>query len=136
MPSNATLAITELAAKLTPVAPVRTGRAALETTGAALPVITIWNQSDTPTPDQAYCSPSYRRALQIEIKFAADASFDVAMNDYLSAVRTALKPVVGEFPLKNVVGMRETGVAFLYPADNGSIAAIQISIEFDYLEFF
>lgn len=135
--SDAALARQELAALLTAIAPVRTGRAALETTSATLPVITLWNTGETQATDQGYGAPAYTRSLTLEYKATASAAYDDALDTVLRAIRLALKPPLGGSPLTHALALRETSVRFFAPdlSQGGSeIAVLQITFEIDYLE--
>lgn len=136
--SDIALARAELVARLTPMAPVRTGRAALETTSAALPVIVLWSTGDSPAADQGYGAPLYTRQLTLEYKTSASAAYDDDLDAALSAVRAALKPVLGESLLPHAIALRETSARFYAPdiSDTGvsRIAVLQITFEIDYLE--
>lgn len=136
--SDIALARAELAALLTPIAPVLTGRAALETTSAALPVITIWDISDSPAQPQNYGATQHTRQLTAEYKAIASADYDAALDAALHDIRVALKPPIGKSVLSHATAIRETAVRFFAPAitEQGasSIASLQISYEVDYLE--
>ena len=135
--SDASLAIAALATAVTAVAPVRTGRAALETTSATLPVITIWSTDDRPATDNSGYGPLlYTRTLVVEVKTAATESYHSGLDDALTGIRRALQTSPGNpFPLDGYAkGLRQTAVRFFAPADNGAIAAMQVTLEIDYLE--
>lgn len=135
MSSNATLAMTALAAKLATVATVRQNRAALETTSATLPVITLISQSDARTAEQDYDSWMYTRRAVIEYKALASTAYQTSMDDALKAIRAVLVPDTGGAWLSGYAqDLRDTGATFYHPADNGSDCALQVNIEFDYLE--
>ena len=134
--SDATLAIADLANKLAVVGEVRVGRAALETTTAVLPVVSIWSTEDRPAADQSYCAPAYTRALTVEVKIKADAAFGDALDGVLTALRAALKPVIGQPPLQGALALREIAARFYAPADNGDVAVVTVQFELDYLERF
>lgn len=137
--SNATLAIADLATKLAAVAPVRTGRAALETTSAALPVITIWSTSDRPADEQGYgYALQYTRSVIIECQIAASAAYHDALDTVLTGIRRALQqdwrnvsPLSG-----HATSLRQNTASFYIPADNSTVAVVQVALEFDYLERF
>jgi hypothetical protein len=137
--SDATLAMADLAAKLAAVAPVRMGRAALETTSAGLPVITIWSTPDRPSDDQGYGrNRQYTRAVTIEMKVAATDTYDAVLDNALSAIRQSLTTELRDgSPLSGyATAIREGTATFFAPGDNGETAAIQVTLEFDYLERF
>lgn len=138
MSSDIALARAELAALLTTIAPVLTGRAALETTSATLPVITIWDISDSPAQQQGYATTQHTRQLTAEYKAVASADYDADLDEVLHDIRAALKPTLGESVLPHATAIRETAVRFFAPAITeagaSSIAALQISFEIDYLE--
>ena len=134
--SDATLAIADLANKLAVVGEVRVGLAALETTSAELPVISIWSTEDRPAVDQNYCAPAYTRMVTVEVKILAEEAFGDALDGVLTAIRAALKPVLGQSPLQGALAVRETLARFFAPADNGQIAVVNVQFEFDYLERF
>ena len=129
---------TELAALLDPVASVRIGRAALETTSATLPVITLWSTSDNPATDQGYHATQHTRQMTLEYKTAATATYDEDLDAALRSIRLALKPPIGEPILPHATAVRETGARFFHPeiSDTGAsrIAILQITFEIDYLE--
>lgn len=137
--SNATLALAELATQLTTVAPVRTGRAALETTSAELPVITIWSTEDRPANDQGYgYALQFTRAVTIECKLAATSAYHDALDTILTAVRRALRDdLMSGSPLSGyATALRQNAARFFAPADGSDIAVVQVTLEFDYLERF
>lgn len=135
--SDIALARAELAALLTPIAPVRTGRAALETTSATLPAITLWSTGDQPAADQGYAAPAYTRTTVLEYKAAATATYDADLDAALRRVRQALKPTIGSPPLNHALAIRETAVRFFAPDPTqpaGDTAVMQVTFEIDYLE--
>ena len=135
MSSNATLAMSALATKLAAVATVRQNRAALETTSATLPIITLVSQSDTRAGEQDYDKWLYTRRAVIEYKIAATSIYQTSLDDALKAIRAALVPDTGGIWLSGYAqDLRDTGATFYHPADNGSDCALQVNIEFDYLE--
>jgi len=137
--SNATLALADLATKLKPVAAVRTGRAALETTSAELPVITIWSTDDRPAEDQGYgYALQFTRAVTMECKLAATSAYHDALDTILTAVRRALREdLMSGSPLSGyATALRQNAARFFAPADGSDIAVVQVTLEFDYLERF
>ena len=137
--SDATLAIAALKTALQSVATVLTGRAALETTSATLPVITIWSTSDQPAAEQGYgYALQYTRSVTIEYKATAGAGFHDDLDTALSAIRRALKNELTDgSPLSGyATALRQNTATFFAPADNSAIAVVQITLEFDYLERF
>lgn len=137
--SDATLALAALATKLRPVAAVRTGRAALETTSAELPVITIWSTDDRPAEDQGYgYALQFTRAVTIECKLAATSAYHDALDTILTAVRRALREdLMSGSPLSGyATALRQNAARFFAPADGSDIAVVQVTLEFDYLERF
>lgn len=135
--SDASLAIAALADALTAVAPVRIGRAALETTSATLPVITLWSTDDRPSADPGYGPVmQYTRTVVIEAKAAATETYHTALDDALTGIRRALQTGPSNpFPLSGYArALRQTGVRFFAPADNGEVAILQLTLEIDYLE--
>ena len=135
--SDASLAIAALATAVTAVAPVRTGRAALETTSAALPVITIWSTDDRPSADPGYGSAmQYTRTVVVEVKAAATETYHTALDDALTGIRRALhpNPIDPTLLAGYATAVRQTGVRFFAPADNGAVAVLQLTLEIDYLE--
>jgi len=135
--SDASLAIAALETALAAVAPVRTGRAALETTSATLPVITLWSTNDHPVTDNSSYGPLlYTRTLVIEVKIAATESYHSDLDDALTGIRRALQTSPGNpFPLSGYAKiLRQTGVRFFAPADNSETAVLQLTLEIDYLE--
>jgi len=137
--SDATLALADLAAKLAVVAPVRAGRAALETTSADLPVITIWSTEDRPADDQGYgYAMQFTRAVTIESKQSATATYHDALDTVLTAIRRALREdMMSGSPLSGyATALRQNAARFFAPADGSEIAVVQVTLEFDYLERF
>jgi len=137
--SNATLALADLAAKLAVVAPVRTGRTALETTSVVLPVITIWSTEDRPADDQGYgYAMQFTRAVTIESKQSATATYHDALDTVLTAIRRALREdMMSGSPLSGyATALRQNAARFFAPADGSEIAVVQVTLEFDYLERF
>lgn len=137
--SDATLALADLAAKLATVATVRTGRAALETTSAALPIITIWSTEDRPADDQGYgYAMQFTRAVTIECKLAATPAYHDALDTVLTAIRRALREdLMSGAPLSGyATALRQNAARFFCPADGSEIAVVQVTLEFDYLERF
>lgn len=137
--SDATLALADLATKLKPVAAVRTGRAALETTSAELPVITIWSTEDRQAADQGYgYALQFTRAVTIECKLAATSAYHDALDTILTAVRRALREdLMSGSPLSGyATALRQNAARFFAPADGSDIAVVQVTLEFDYLERF
>ena len=133
--SNITLAIAALATALGAVATVRTGRAALETTSATLPVITLVSLSDGRATDQDYDAWTYTRRAVIEYKVAATATYPTTLDTALQAIRAVLVPAIdGTWLGGYALALRDAGVTFLHPEPNGTDAALQISIEIDYSE--
>ncbi len=137
--SDATAAITALALKLSAVASVRVGRAALETTSATMPVITLWSTQDQPAADQGYgYAMQFTRTVMLEYKSSAADGFNEDLDAALSAIRLALKnELMDGSPLSGyAIALRQNGANFFAPADNGDIAIVQMTLEFDYLERF
>lgn len=135
--SDASLAMAALATALTAVAPVRTGRAALETTSATLPVITLWSTSDEPAAEQGYgAATQYTRTVVIEAKVFPTAAYHDALDTVLTGIRRALKPDLLNPDLLGgyATALRQTGARFFAPADNGAVALLQLTLEIDYLE--
>lgn len=126
----------ELAALLTPIAPVRMGRAALETTSAELPVITLWSTGDTPTDQTAAGLAEYARALTLEYKITAADDYDDDLDDALHAIRAALRRRIGIPSLPHATDLQETSARFFAPADGSNIAVLQITFNLTYLERF
>lgn len=137
--NDATQALAVLATKLKTVAAVRTGRAALETTSAELPVITIWSTDDRPAADQGYgYAVQFTRAVTIECKLAATSAYHDALDTILTAVRRALREdLMSGSPLSGyATALRQNAARFFAPADGSDIAVVQVTLEFDYLERF
>lgn len=133
---SATLALADLETKLGTLATTRVGRAALETTSATLPVITLVSLRDTLAAEQLYDATAiYTRQAVIEYKCAATSTYHETLNTALTAIRALLGADAGDAWLGgNALGLRETGATFYHPAGNGADAAIQVAIEFDYIE--
>lgn len=137
--SDATLALADLATKLAAVAPVLTGRAALETTSATLPVITVWSTDDRPADDQGYgYAVQFTRSVTLECKQTATATYHDALDTVLTAVRRALRDdITSGAPLSGyATALRQNAARFFAPADGSDIAVVQVTLEFDYLERF
>lgn len=137
--SAITSAMANLATALGAVAPVRTGRPALGTTAAPLPVITLISLSDGRATDQDYDTWTYTRRAVIEYKWDATAAYPAAMDTALKAIRAVLVPAstgatVGQWLGGHARDVRETAVNFLHPETNGTDAALQVSIDIDYSE--
>jgi len=138
MSSNATLAIRNLVTKLGTVGTVRTGRSALETTSADLPIMTVRSLGDALAAEQIYADRSYTRRVGIEavLDVSTTAAYHEALDDRLSAIRAVIIPDVttaywlGGYALD----VRETGATMLHPADNSGLAVVQVALEFDYVE--
>jgi len=131
-----TSAMTALATALGAVATVRTGRTALETTSAPLPVITIASLTDARAAEQNYDAWTYTRSAVIEYKLAAAATYPAAMDAALKAIRAVLvqSSTTGQWLGGHALAVRETAVTFLHPEPNGTDAAVQVSIDIDYSE--
>lgn len=137
--SDATLALADLATKLAVVASVRTGRAALETTSADLPVITIWSTDDRPAEDQGYgYAVQFTRSVTIECKQAATSAYHDALDTTLTAIRRVLRDdLMSGSPLSGyATALRQNAARFFAPAEGSGIAVVQVTLEFDYLERF
>lgn len=137
--SDITLARAELASLLAQIAPVRTGRDALETTSATLPVIVLWSTGDTTNNQSGFTSPDHTRAITLEYKVKASAAHDDDLDTALSAIRSALAPSSALAALPHATALRETSARFFAPdlSQGGSdIAVLQINLEIDYLERF
>lgn len=132
--SDIKLARAELAALLSSIAPVRMGRAALETTSAPLPVITLWSTGDTPTDLTSGSVAEYTRTLTLEYKTTASEDYDDALDDALSDLRAALFIGIGATPLDHATRIQETSARFFAPADGSAIAVLQLTLELTYLE--
>lgn len=129
-----TAALSALATKLAAVAPVRTGRAALETTSATLPVLTLLSQTDLPAVEQMYGAPAYTRRLIAEYKCTADDQYPAQWNVALTALRAALAPDAdGQWLGGHALDLRASSASFFHPADNGTDCYLQLGIEIDYL---
>jgi hypothetical protein len=127
-------AIAALKAQLATVYTTRTGRTALETTSATLPVITLYSTGDTSAADQDYSDLTFTRRLTIEAKIAATATYDSTLDDALAAIRAVINPdaLTGEWWGGNALRVQETNAAFFAPAPNSNEAVLQINLEFDY----
>lgn len=136
--SDATLARDELVGRLSSIAPVRIGLAALETTSALLPVLVLWSTGEPPPIERNGFASTHTRSLTLEYKTAATQDYESDLNTALRAIRAALNPPMGEPPLPSAIDLRETSVRFFHPAisEQGAsrIAVLQITLELDYLE--
>jgi hypothetical protein len=91
--SDITSAMAALATALSAVAPVRVGRAALETTSATLPVITITPIRDDRADNQESAGSwfqTWERTVAIEGIVVGTAAWATAIDDLLDRVRRAL----------------------------------------------
>ena len=131
---SAKAAIAALKAQLATVYTTRTGRAALETTSATLPVITIYSTVDARAVDQDYSDLTFTRRLTIEVKIAATSTYDDTLDDALAAIRAVIQPdtLTGAWWGGNALRVEETNAAFFAPAPNSNEAVLQINLEFDY----
>lgn len=136
--SNITLARAELAAMLASIAPVRTGLAALETTSADLPVITLFSTGETVSGEQEYgVDVTYTRALTIEYKTTASADYDDDLEGVLSAIRATLKSPDGDPVIPHALNVRDTGARFFAPdlsRGGSSMAVLQMTLEIEYVD--
>lgn len=137
MSSDASLAIADLATKLSAVAPVRTGLTATETTSATLPVITVFSTNDAPVNGVQGRGHEYTRTLVIEYKAAA-SSFGDGLDTALNLIRKALRlDLATSISLGGYANqLRQTGARFFITENNSDTAIIQVTLEFDYLEKF
>jgi len=131
---SAKAAIAALKSQLATVYPTLTGRAALETTSATLPVITLYSTSDARAVDQDYGELIFTRRMVIEVKIIAVAAYDSVLEDVLSMIRAAINQdtLTGEWWGGNALRVQETSSAFFAPALNSNEAVLQINLEFDY----
>jgi len=131
---SAKAAIAALKVQLATVYTTRTGRAALETTTATLPVITIYSTGDARAADQDYSDLTFTRRLTVETKIAATSTYDDTLDDALAAIRAVIQPdtLTGEWWGGNALRVEETSAAFFAPAPNSNEAVLQITLEFDY----
>lgn len=134
---SAKAAIAALKTQLATVYTALTGRAALETTSAILPVITIYSTGDVRAAEQDYDDLTFTRRLTVEVKIAATAAYDDTLDDALAALRAAIQPdatgaTAGEWWGGNALRVQETNAAFFAPPPHGKEAVLQINLEFDY----
>ena len=131
---SAKSAIAALKVQLATVYTTLTGRAALETTSSTLPIITIYSTGDSHAADQDYSDLTFTRRLTIEVKIAATATYDAALDDALAAIRAVIQPdaLTGEWWGGNALRVQETNAAFFAPPPNSNEAVLQINLEFDY----
>lgn len=130
---SATSALAALKVLLGTVAPVLTGRAALEATSATLPVITLYSVSDARASLQDYDDLTFTRRVVVEYKRAASAAYDTDLDTALAAIRGALQPDNdGEWLGGNALRLVETTAALFAPPANSGEAVLQINLEFDY----
>jgi hypothetical protein len=131
---SAKAAIAALKVQLATVYTTRTGRAALETTTATLPVITIYSTGDARAADQDYSDLTFTRRLTVEVKVAATSSYDDTLDDALAAIRAVIQQdaLTGVWWGGNALRVEETSAAFFAPAPNSNEAVLQITLEFDY----
>ncbi len=134
---SASAAIAALKVLLGTVATVRTGRDALETTSATLPVITLYSINDSRATVQEYDELIFTRQMIVEYKTAATATYDTALDTALAALRAVIQPDGGAAPAGqwlggNALRLEETGAQFLPPTPNSNEAVLQVTLEFDY----
>lgn len=131
---SAKAAITALKVQLATVATVLAGRAALETTSATLPVITIYSTGDSRAAIQDYDDLTFTRRMTVETKVAATATYDETLDDTLALIRAAIQPdaSTGAWWGGNALRVEETNASFFAPAPNSNEAVLQITLEFDY----
>jgi len=131
---SAKAALAALKGQLATVYPTLTGRPALETTSATLPVLTIYSTGDARAADQDYDDLTFTRRLTVECKIAATATYDDVLDDALTALRAAIQPDAadGEWWGGNALRVQETSIAFFAPAPNSNEAVLQMNLEFDY----
>lgn len=131
---SAKAAIAALKTQLATVYTTLTGRAALETTSATLPVITIYSTGDARAAEQDYDDLTFTRRLTVEVKIAADATYDDTLDDALAALRAVIQPDVadGEWWGGNALRVQETNASFFAPPPHGNEAVLQMTLEFDY----
>lgn len=131
--SNATSALTALATKLAAICETRVGRAALETTSATLPVITLLSQGDQAGNDQNYGVLLYTRRVIVEYKAQATDTYHSSMDDALVALRAKIvQDTDGTWLSGYAMDVRETQAAFLHPDVGGDCFVIQLTLELDY----
>ncbi len=131
---SAKAAIAALKVQLATVYTTLTGRTALETTSATLPVITIYSTGDARAADQDYSDLTFTRRLTIEAKVTATATYDSTLDDALAAIRAVIDQdaLTGAWWGGNALRVQETSAAFFAPAPNSNEAVLQINLEFDY----
>ncbi len=131
---SAKAAIAALKVQLATVYTTLTGRPALETTSATLPVITVYSTGDSRAADQDYSDLTFTRRLTIEVKIAATATYDSVLDDALAAIRAVIDQdaLTGAWWGGNSLRVQETNAAFFAPAPNSNEAFLQINLEFDY----
>lgn len=139
MSVTATLARAVLISKLqAAIANIRSERAALETTSAPLPVLTVFSQNDGPSPNEDGKNQSryrFRRQLVAELKIAMSDDYETQLESYLSAMRASLFVMQREFPLSgHALDVASGEARFLIPEPESRTASLQLSIYFDYLE--
>ncbi len=131
---SAKAAIAALKVQLATVYTPLTGRAALETTSATLPVITIYSTGDSRAADQDYSDLTFTRRVTIEAKVTATATYDSTLDDALAAIRAVIDQdaLTGAWWGGNALRVQETSASFFAPAPNSNEAVLQINLEFDY----
>lgn len=130
---SAKLAIAALKTRLATIQTTLTGRAALETTSAKLPVITLYSTGDSRASLQEYDDLVFTRTLMIELKIAASPIYDEQLDDGLLSIRSVIKQDVnGDWLGGNALRVQETNASFFPPALNSADCVLQVSIEFDY----
>lgn len=125
-------ALSALKTKLATVATTYSDRAALETTSATLPVITMVSLGDALAGDQDYTPDLYTRRLVIEYKCTAATSYQSTLDTALVAIRALLVQSSGAWLSGYAVDVRETGVTFFHPTDNSREAVFQLNLEIDW----
>ncbi len=131
---SAKAALAALKAQLTTIYPTQTGRAALETTSATLPVLTLYSTGDGFASEQDYSDQTFTRRVTLELKVAATALYDETLDDALAALRAVIQPdaVTGAWWGGQALRVQETSAAFFAPAPNSNEAVLQMTLEFDY----
>lgn len=131
---SAKAAIAALKVQLATVYTTLTGRDALATTSATLPVLTVYSTGDSRAADQDYDNLTFTRRLVIEAKITASTTYDVVLDDTLAAIRAVIKPDTGTGAWwgGHALRVQETNTTFVAPEPNGDVAILQINLEFDY----
>lgn len=128
MNQSAVTTTAAIIAALTPVAPVLTGRAALDIApGQARPFLTLQPTKDDPkdgVPTQRF-RQEWTRTLYLEAFYAAGSAWDSTADTLLNQIRAALVSLKGTPVFIEAVG-------FSPPHEASGLATLQLRVAFHY----